>query len=112
MMSAAPPNRRCQRPWLITITSLVPPAVSAGEKVRPSIACARVTSKRFGVADPPRISSGSASAGEAGVVFLVAGDVDEALRLARIRIDLAQREVRGLRAIRLPRSPSAGPASP
>ena len=59
MMSAAPPKRRCHRPWLITITSLVPPAVSAGVKVRPSIAGVRVTSNRFGVADPPRISSGS-----------------------------------------------------
>jgi hypothetical protein len=43
----------------MTITLLVPPAVSAGVNVRPSIADVRVTSNRFGVADPPRINSGS-----------------------------------------------------
>ncbi len=58
-MLAFPPKRRCHKPWLMTMTSLVPPAVSAGVKVRPIIAGVRVTSNRFGVADPARTSSGS-----------------------------------------------------
>ena len=45
---------------------------------------------------------GFLAAGEARIKFLVAGDVDEARRLARIGVDLTQRQVRRLRAIGSP----------
>ena len=101
-MLVLPPKRRCHKPWLMTMTSLDPPAVSAGVKVRPIIAGVRVTSKRFGVAEPRAHQLGLLSTGEARVEFLVAGDVDEALRFTRIGEHLDQRQVRRFRPVRPP----------